>query len=220
MPARGARPHLRAALALALMASQASAHERETSEYGAPVRWPDATLPLPSTDLGPRAQEALERALHAWTSLPCAGLRVDRAPWRRRSVRVTLVRHGWPHDPSAAAYTTLDADRNSGALRGATVELNGAFSFGPGPDELDLEAILTHELGHVLGLAHSHERQAVMYLARRTPGAVRRPLHADDIAGLCAIYPGPLPPRRIAREWLVLLPCVAALALVYYLRKR
>lgn len=54
----------------------------------------------------------------------------------------------------------------------------------------DLQAILTHEAGHFLGLAHSVDTSAVMY-AYYHPGSID--LTPDDIAGICTIYP-PLPP--------------------------
>ena len=52
----------------------------------------------------------------------------------------------------------------------------------------DLQTVFAHELGHVLGLAHSEERAATMY-ATYNPGTTGQgELEADDRAGLCAIY--------------------------------
>ena len=50
----------------------------------------------------------------------------------------------------------------------------------------DLQAILTHETGHFLGLAHATEATSVMYAFYRQ-GAID--LTEDDAAGLCSIYP-------------------------------
>jgi hypothetical protein len=174
---------------LALAVPTAAAFERARSEYGASVFWPGGEVPQPEAPpgLGPGAQAAAERAFQVWAAAPCGALRVARAPGPRR-VRLALVREGWSHGASEVAYTTLDVDRNSGEIRGALVELNGAYAFEGGPDGLDLEQILTHEAGHALGLAHSFDRQAVMHGGHR-PGAPRRPLQPDDIAGICAIYP-------------------------------
>jgi MYXO-CTERM domain-containing protein len=54
----------------------------------------------------------------------------------------------------------------------------------------DLQAILTHEAGHFLGLAHSVDTSAIMY-AFYSPGSIH--LTPDDVAGICTIYP-PLAP--------------------------
>jgi hypothetical protein len=53
----------------------------------------------------------------------------------------------------------------------------------------DLQAIVTHEAGHFLGLGHSQDTTATMY-ARYSPGDLNyRSLTKDDQAGICAIYP-------------------------------
>lgn len=175
---------------LSLAVPTAAAFERARSEYGASVFWPGGEVPLPEAppELGPGAQVAAERAFRVWSAVPCGTLRVARTVPGPRRVRLALVRGGWSHGASEAAYTTLDVDRNTGEIRGALVELNGAYSFEGGPGGLDLEQILTHEAGHALGLAHSFDRQAVMHGGHR-PGAPHRPLQPDDIAGICAIYP-------------------------------
>ncbi len=51
----------------------------------------------------------------------------------------------------------------------------------------DLQSVATHEFGHALGLGHSAISAAVMYPSY-TQGTNKRTLHADDIAGIIAIY--------------------------------
>jgi hypothetical protein len=52
----------------------------------------------------------------------------------------------------------------------------------------DLQAILTHEAGHFLGLAHATDTNAIMY-AYYQPGAIQ--LTSDDVDAICTVYPPP-----------------------------
>jgi hypothetical protein len=102
----------------------------------------------------------------------------------------------WPHDDPAntLALTTVTFGVDDGAIFEAYTEVNSTPSHPlttrePPPansDAYDLQAILTHEAGHFLGLAHAADSTSIMY-AYYKPGKVD--LTADDIAGLCAIYP-------------------------------
>jgi len=72
---------------------------------------------------------------------------------------------------------------------------------GPGvtlaPGALDIQGVLTHELGHALGLAHSSVPGSTMYPAASGNGVAARSIEADDVAGIQAIYgaAGPAKPR-------------------------
>jgi hypothetical protein len=52
---------------------------------------------------------------------------------------------------------------------------------------VDFESVLTHELGHVLGLSHSGDPLATMYASYRGDGG-QRSLAVDDKLGLCSLY--------------------------------
>jgi Matrixin len=104
---------------------------------------------------------------------------------------------GWLHTDSANAigYTTLTVNLDTGEILGAEIEINTEnhviVATSPAPDgAYDLPSILTHEAGHFLGLAHSQQSTAVMY-AYYHPfyQANTNNLDADDVAGICSIYP-------------------------------
>ena len=98
----------------------------------------------------------------------------------------------WPYDPSAVAITTMTFDVNSGRIVDADTELNTrGYPLAPDPavDEVDLRAVLTHEGGHVLGLAHSNVPNATMQSEASGFGFTElRSLEPDDEQGVCAIY--------------------------------
>ncbi|KZV56463.1 metalloendoprotein 1-like [Dorcoceras hygrometricum] len=56
------------------------------------------------------------------------------------------------------------------------------------PDELDMQSVALHELGHMLGLGHSQNAEAVMF-SIFDYGYIKRDLGRDDILGIRALYP-------------------------------
>lgn len=54
---------------------------------------------------------------------------------------------------------------------------------------VDTQSIATHEEGHFLGLGHSTTKSATMFPSY-SGGTALRVLSQDDIAGVCALYPG------------------------------
>ena len=75
------------------------------------------------------------------------------------------------------------------------------------PAEFDLASVVTHEAGHFLGLSHSCAPGATMIDGYMTGDLGMRSIEADDIAGICAIYPptshppacDPTPPRGFSK---------------------
>ena len=54
---------------------------------------------------------------------------------------------------------------------------------------MDLQNTVTHEVGHFIGLAHSTVAGATMNATTAPRETSKRDLAADDVQGLCAIYP-------------------------------
>ena len=101
----------------------------------------------------------------------------------------------WPYNDSlnTLGLTTVTFEPDTGELYDADTEINGTVPLSAGdpvmPGYYDLESIITHEMGHFLGLAHSADSTATMY-AQYTKGSTSmRTLETDDRAGICSIYP-------------------------------
>jgi hypothetical protein len=109
----------------------------------------------------------------------------------------------WPEadqaGPGLIALTTVSFEVSSGQIFDADIEINGQNRISPvtpDPTSYDLQSILTHEAGHFFGLAHAIESCSAVggdcpTMTRQYPRGsdAFRTLEADDIAGICAIYP-------------------------------
>jgi hypothetical protein len=104
-------------------------------------------------------------------------------------------------DPaSTLALTTVTFQVTTGEIFDADIEINGLTEIStatPVPSAAhDLQSILTHETGHFLGMAHSTVACSAdgsdcptMNAIYQAGSDAYRTLEADDVAGICAIFP-------------------------------
>ncbi|MEI9950836.1 MAG: matrixin family metalloprotease [Pseudomonadota bacterium] len=101
----------------------------------------------------------------------------------------------WPYENTGAetlALTTVFFSPDTGEIYDANIELNSnEASFVIGADGADAEhddlnAVLTHEIGHFLGLSHSSAGDATMYQSYKVGMTT---LEVDDMAAICASLP-------------------------------
>jgi hypothetical protein len=96
------------------------------------------------------------------------------------------------HTNNTLAKAVPHFDANTGEILDADIEVNTAnthFTLGSDNIDYDLQTVLTHEVGHFLGLAHSSNPDAVMYASYQKGTLTGRVLTDDDKAAICAIYP-------------------------------
>jgi hypothetical protein len=90
------------------------------------------------------------------------------------------------------AKTTVTYDTDTGEIFDADIELNHAYNeFTTGDTDVvyDLESIVTHEIGHFIGLDHTLDVVATMNAGYQQGTTELRTLEYDDIDAVCAAYP-------------------------------
>lgn len=152
--------------------------------------------------------EAVDRALEAWAT-QCDGgeatmafsayktTSCSRAVYNRDGANANAIvfRDGgaWEHENelgNTLGYTTVSFSVVTGEIYGADIELNntdGQLGVPEAPGAYDLRSVVTHELGHVLGIGHSVDEDAVMYPSLEV-GAERHSLGEDDHGAICDVY--------------------------------
>lgn len=102
----------------------------------------------------------------------------------------------WVATNAADAYalTTVWFVPSTGEIRDVDVEINGTrgdVDWSTPRDGVHLPSIVTHEVGHFLGLAHSPDDALAVMRPRFDPKSADdlRVLTPDDEAGICSVYP-------------------------------
>ena len=156
-----------------------------------------------------QAEQAVKAAFQTWMNAPCNGGGPGISVVEAEPVECTVHEYNqeagnanaimfrddsWPYAGSGStlALTTVTYDLEKGEIYDADMELNSAtvaFSVSDVEVDFDLLSILTHEAGHFLGLAHTPDPSATMFPDYHQKSLDQRDLAADDVAGICAIYP-------------------------------
>jgi Matrixin len=191
---------------------------------GVPIKWKE--LPLVYRFHGggsskldtSSARAAVRSAFDAWENVECSKGRTslrfregsdieDDKPLGKKEASekfgIFFRDDEWPHDDAdeSLALTTQIYGKTSGTIDYADIEINTAdtdfrLTDDEGQEKVDLQAVVTHEVGHYIGLAHSNDPDSIM-VARYCASAdrcgqstdVARGLSEDDRKAVCTVYP-------------------------------
>lgn len=193
--------------------------ETDCALDGSPIHWPSRCLTYavqldgsPKSGLdADQVQELVAQAFERWKSVTCPRggspgfdavfqgfVSCDRqqavcAPADDNVHTILFHDDVWPSSlaPSAAGVTNPIGSVDSGLLIDADIRLNSAnFDFNASSfTALDLSLVLTHEIGHFLGLAHSNVFGALMRANYQDIEWGADGLSDDDVAAICEAYP-------------------------------
>jgi hypothetical protein len=163
-------------------------------------------------------RDAVSASFQTWEEVSCSYLRfVETAPSRCQDVgyhrrdgnanRVFIRNQGWENPDEAyrtadqIAMTSVFFDARTGEILDVDIEINGEFfelTTSLDQPRTDIQNALTHEIGHLVGLAHSEQSGSTMHMSAREGETSKRYLTTDDTRGLCEIYPGAQDPDSCA----------------------
>jgi len=197
---RLASPILLAAAAAAATPSAWARTEVLKTRDGSVVHWTRAELTVGidaaagSRSVAPLdVAHAIQLAARAWNRIPASQPHLRYTAEPGRDVTVSFCRGRWQGEAIDLGRTQFSASLRDGTVTSAVIELNECdHHFTPpgekASDPFDLQSVVTHELGHVLGLGHSDLATAIMFPSGNGV-AVRMP-SADDETALALIYLG------------------------------
>jgi len=166
------------------------------------------------------AEASVSRAFAAWNDVSCSGgkpsiavkvqgpITCDASEYNqdRGNANIVVFRDEWPYvgGEDALGLTRVRFNPDTGEIYDSDIEVNTVtepLSVGdPIGNAVDLDSLLTHEAGHLLGLGHSLEDGATMNPGYNLGSIALRSLTTDDVTGLCSIYPPTRKPSSTSCE--------------------
>lgn len=192
--------------------------ENSCPTEGAKLFWPTSCVSYAMNELGTQdldpgeTRAVIRKSFQAWTEVPCpkgghASMTFEerdpvsckKSEYNKDGPNLNVVLFqddDWKYRgiDGTLAKTSVTYNDETGEIYDADIEVNAAnntvtITDIPKKIQYDLQAILTHEVGHFIGVAHSPESSAVMFASYAPGSTSQRKLTDDDVAAVCAIYP-------------------------------
>jgi hypothetical protein len=164
------------------------------------------------------ARDAIHEAFRQWLNADCGdgqgpSVRIEdygpvecrKAEYNQQAGNANIVMFrddSWPYTNAidTLALTTLIFNADTGEIYDADIEVNTFESAmaigGVSTRGIDFSSVITHEIGHFLGLSHSNALGSTMQQSYEPGNTEMATIEADDEAGICAA----LPPGRAAKS--------------------
>jgi hypothetical protein len=179
---------------------------------GTPLTWTELPIVYRFSSQGSSkldtdaAKDAIRAAFTRWSSVMCGSERTSlrfvegAAVKKRQTFGIYFRDDQWTHEDAdeTLALTNVKFGETYGDIQYVDMEVNTAehaFSI-DGADGVDLEAVITHEVGHYIGLAHSNVDASIMAPRYCQSGdrcggdrEKARDLSLDDMDAVCTLYP-------------------------------
>jgi MYXO-CTERM domain-containing protein len=167
---------------------------------GIPLRWPGGTVRFALQGTGgedaPGQAErgAVRAALATWDAVASTPVQLAESDADGADARIAWWQD-WEDEADALAVTIVTYDVATGEILDAEIRMNDEVDWavaGAGPEDgvsYDVQNTVTHEVGHVLGLAHEDgDAEATMYPSSAAWETIKRDLDPDDLAGFSYLY--------------------------------
>lgn len=192
---------------LLTFAGHARAYELMTTADGDPWHWTCGEVvfrvdPALRTKFGDDVHDAVKVAARAWDGIEGAP-RIKISEWPALPLgegeevqNAIYLAPGARFKKGELAVTDASSNGWNGEILRATVLVNDSIQWAinpggetPTPKAYDLQSALTHEFGHVLGLADSRDAaDATMWPTAQRGDVSRRTIEEDDEQGVVAAY--------------------------------
>lgn len=157
------------------------------------------------------ARDAIHESFRQWLNADCGdgqgpSIRIEdygpvecrKAEYNQQAGNANIVMfrdESWPYTNAidTLALTTLIFNADTGEIYDADIEVNTFESpmaiGGVGARSIDFSSVITHEIGHFLGLSHSSVRGSTMQQSYEPGNTEMATIEADDMAGICEALP-------------------------------
>ena len=177
-------------LVLILFFNLAHAHQNSLTGTGHPIRWPIKTIPVSissnTLDLYPGTTESIiQSSISQWNMAGSTKI----APQSTSNNQIQFSSEFGIYGSAVIGVTELNYN-SSGVITKASILLNDNYQFMSSPgfyfsNQVYLGDVVTHELGHFLGLSHSEVLNSTMFFSAFSG---QSSLAYDDKAGVRSKY--------------------------------